>query len=506
MKYVIYQYISDDVTKYCKNQIDSLLNIDEKLWILDKRMVSLFTGHPSVLLWMTILLNLVKNCEVFCNMLLFSTDERADNLGTTFYLLFLATEPANTQQVQILLTTPMSTPVDVNITAPPSLFRSVQVKKGQVETVHLPASLRSNEPGRANKTVHVSANGKVSVSALNRGSCGNYLPVPLEMLGDTYYVMTWASSSGFALISILPVQEDTIVSVTVGGVEGVNVKYEGTVYRKGETLQVTLAQYESITLQSSADLTGTYVVGSKPLAVFAGNTEITIGSGNLKDQLVSQFTPVNTWGYHFALAPFPGSTSGYYIKYLAKDANTVVTIVTSSGRNSKTLNKGEYFVMDVVSSELAWIQSTNQILVVQYAKSQTGPSDLTAPASLLIPPVEQYTSDYIFTVFNATSIYVMIVIEKIHLNGLVLDGLPVNASAGWQDIADSEPLMSSRYVRVLDGAHRLRHRISNTTFGAYVYGFTPGDCAYAVPAGMNLLTINKVCFCTDIFSKLYLHP
>ena len=171
------------------------------------------------------------------------------------------------------------------------------------------------------------------------------------------------------------------------------------------------------------------------------------------------------------------------------------------GSRSFTLNKGEYFVMDVTSSELAWIQSTNQILVVQYAKSQTNPSDLSAPAALLIPPVEQYTSDYLFTVPAAESIYVMIIIEKTQLMGLLLDGLPVNASAGWEDIAESKPLMASRYVSILEGAHRLRHRVTNITFGAYVYGFTPGDCAYANPAGMTLLTINKVCVGICIFGN-----
>ena len=363
----------------------------------------------------------------------------------------------------------------------------------------LPASIRSSEPGRANKTVRISASDEVSVSALNRGSCANFLVLPLKMLGDTYYVMTWMPTSGFGIMSVLAVEEDTVVDVTVGGPDGVTVEYEGTVYDKGDVLSVTLTQYESLVLQSTSDLTGTFVVASKPVALYAGNTETTIGSGTLPDQLVSQFTPVNTWGYRFALVPFPSTTSGYYVKCLAQDSGTIVTIITSSGgEESWTLSKGEYFVKDVVSSETAWIQSNSQILVVQYAKSQTSPTDLTAPASLIIPPVIQYVSDYIFTVLAATSIYVMIVIEKVHLNGIYLDGLPVNASSGWRDIEGSEPLMSSRYVSIVEGAHRLRHRLSNETFGAYIYGFTPGDCAYANPAGMSLLKVNKVCFCTHL--------
>jgi len=77
------------------------------------------------------------------------------------------------------------------------------------------------------------ANGEVSVSALNRGSCGNYLVLPLKMLGDTYYVMTWKPVSGFALISVLAVEENTTVRVTIGGATGATVEYEGTIYKKG---------------------------------------------------------------------------------------------------------------------------------------------------------------------------------------------------------------------------------------------------------------------------------
>ena len=425
------------------------------------------------------------------------TVERGDNLGTVFYLLFLATQPDNTEDVQISLTTPSTSWVTVNITAP-SFLTAVRVKKGEALIVSLPASVRSSEPGRANKTVRISASDEVSVSALNRGSCANFLVLPLKMLGDTYYVMTWMATSGLAQVSVLAVEDDTVVHVTVSGPDVVTVEYEGTVYDKGDVLTVTLTQYESLILQSAEDLTGTFVVASKPVALYAGNTETTIGGGSLKDQLVSQFTPVNTWGYRFALVPFPATTSGYYVKCLAQDSGTVVTIITGGAENSWTLSKGEFFVKDVVSSETAWIESNNQILVVQYSKSQTSPTDLSAPASLLIPPVVQYMSDYIFTVPAATSIYALIVIEKIHLNGIYLDGLPVNASSGWRDIEGSSPLMSTRHIAIVEGAHRLRHRVSNQTFGAYIYGFTPSDCAYANPAGMSLLKVNKVGFCIDL--------
>ena len=163
------------------------------------------------------------------------TAEQADNLGRTFYFLFLPTDPANTQGVEILLTTPTSTPVHVNVTAP-SFSRSLTVKKGYAEIVSLPASLRSTQPGRSNKTVRVMANGEVSVSALNRGSCGNQLVLPLKMLGDTYSVMTWKPVSGFAQISVLAVEENTTVHVTVGGDAGATIEYEGTVYKKGTSL------------------------------------------------------------------------------------------------------------------------------------------------------------------------------------------------------------------------------------------------------------------------------
>ena len=339
--------------------------------------------------------------------------------------------------------------------------------------------------GRGINSILLRSDADIAVNTINRGSCGSQLALPVSALGSEYYAMTWSPTNGTAWVTALAVADDTDVTVVVGGALDVTVVYEGRGYTYGERFTFQLSKFESVVLESSQDLSGTKITSSKPIVVSSGNTGTTIGSGGLSDQLVSQMTPVNTWGRTFALASLPGSLTGYFVKILASTSGTTVHV---RGHPDVTLDAGKFRTVDVASNEPTWISSTSPVLVVQFAKSQTTSTDLGAPASMIIPPVSQYLNDYFFSVPQLSSTAkrnVLIVAETSKRDGLLLQGAPLSSSVQWEDIAESSPAMSTAAVPLTELSYSLRDR-SDVVFGAYVYGADSGNCAYAFPAGMNL--------------------
>ena len=329
------------------------------------------------------------------------------------------------------------------------------------------------------------ADADIAVNTINRGSCGSQLALPVSGLGSEYYAMTWSPTNGTARVTALGTDNDTDVTVVISGTPDVTVVYEGRSYTHGESFAFQLSKFESVGLESHQDLSGTKITSSKPIVVSSGNTGTTIGSGALSDQLVSQMTPVNTWGRTFALASLPGSVTGYFVKILASTPGTVLHV---HGHHDMTLDAGKFHIFDIASNGPTWISSTSPVLVVQFAKSETTSDDLGAPSSMIIPPVSQYLNDYFFSVPQLSStakLNVLIVAETSKRDGLLLRGTPLNSDVQWEDIAESSPALSTAAVALNELSYSLRDR-SDVVFGAYVYGADSGNCAYAFPAGMNL--------------------
>ena len=192
---------------------------------------------------------------------------------------------------------------------------------------------------------------------------------------------------------------------------------------------------------------------------------------------------------------FTESTSAPQV--LARDADTEVTVTGPRGSSTELLAAaGDFFLHRVTSSETAWLSATRQVLAVQFAVSQTTPDDGSAPAALLLPPSEQWQNDYAFTTATASAVYVTAVVAETHSGGVTLDGVPLGAGADWQPVNGADGALVYAHVVVTPSvAHRLRHPDAGVLLAAYLYGFTPGDCAFARPAGMMLQDIDRVSQC-----------
>ena len=198
--------------------------------------------------------------------------------------------------------------------------------------------------------------------------------------------------------------------------------------------------------------------------------------------------PTDRWGKRFVTAPIPGRTVGDVFRIVAKSDNTVVTI---PGKGQITLSKGEVYTFDLPSDSYNSITSTEPIMLAQFVKTQRSGSEPADPSMMIIPPYEQFGSDYTFATpeyshpeYGPTFRYqneFMIVAKKSETAGLLLDGKPFPTTT-WHDIPGTDLVGS--YVTLPHGVHTVRHLNPLSTFGGYLYGHAYHE-SYGFPTGMR---------------------
>lgn len=77
------------------------------------------------------------------------------------------------------------------------------------------------------------------------------------------------------------------------------VTFQGTVHPAGGVISVTLQPSEVVQLQSTADLSGSRVTASGPVAVFVGHS-CAYKHTNC-NRVVEQLLPTSAWGTHYVV-------------------------------------------------------------------------------------------------------------------------------------------------------------------------------------------------------------
>ncbi|HZV13576.1 MAG TPA: choice-of-anchor D domain-containing protein, partial [Candidatus Kapabacteria bacterium] len=158
-----------------------------------------------------------------------------------------------------------------------------------------------------------------------------------------------------------------------------------------------------------------------------------------------------------------------------------------------TINAGQFY--EFHTSDPSQVQTNNPVVLAQYSQSETdnhgnysGLINITNPwdpTMMVIPPTQQFMTDYIFA--NAqdvafTANFVNVVIPDSAVNTLLLDGSAVTTLF--------VPIAASGYsyaqIPVSQGSH---HITAASPFGIYIYGCGPAD-AYANTGGALFKFLN----------------
>ena len=195
----------------------------------------------------------------------------------------------------VLITTSSFDPVNVHVSVTGTVgFEDLTttVTRTQHAQIDFPPSIRLTGTGKRNATVKVTSSGVTSVHCIDNEYNGGdgFFVLPVTQLGKQYYVVsyisrydTFGSVNYPSFICISALDQETSVQITKN---------------EGQTLQLTLAPYESYRLDSDGeggDLTGTFIEASNPIFVISGAYTFVPAGTCCWDGLIGPMFPIRSW-------------------------------------------------------------------------------------------------------------------------------------------------------------------------------------------------------------------
>lgn len=413
-----------------------------------------------------------------------------DNKGRDFIFGFMDNMPGAV--LEVFITTDHNYEVTVNITTPllnPSYLKTLTVKNKHVSKLSFNFFIQGVGTELSNKGIHVQSDYEIAIYAVNKasGSTDAFIVFPVDVLGNQYYLITWDQNAQFMIIAT---DDNTVVTITPGR-GGASIIFNSQVYKPGISLIITLNKYQTFHAFGGemSDYSGTHIKSSKPIAVLSGNKCSQVGPG-FCDHLASQMTPVDTFGNMFVTINMPSCNRPVNFKLVASENNTQVNI---SGRSPINLaNSGDVYAFSTSSLAQTVVSTDNPTVLAFFAE---GGCDLRIgdPAMILLPPIQQFASDYTFATvdflskpFNSS---LTIVISDQEISGLFLDGHNVS-SADWRPVIGSKTLRITN-IMIKDGSHTIYHINPTVIFLAVSTGVAEVN-SYGYVAGQRLSSINSV--------------
>ena len=248
--------------------------------------------------------------------------------------------------------------------------------------VMLPACLTSMGSGIITPFgIHISAQDSIRAEAVfyQKIASESTVLLPSWMLSGRIHAMTFTGSGAnqVAVLVVVATEDSTLVEIIPAN-DLLGGNPFTTLLNRGETLQ----------LQAPGDLTGTVVQSQndKPIAVFQGNTQASIGdcweaeSHHLYEQALPD--PPDFAGRHYYFVPFKGQRKNY-VKIMALEDGARFT--RNCDTSGVTLNRGES-VLEILDSATI-ISANRKIAVTHFNSSQKcNPTAEGSPAMLQLPP------------------------------------------------------------------------------------------------------------------------
>lgn len=411
-------------------------------------------------------------CLVLLTFLCCITQAKAqgkDSQGKDFWLMY-NTNYDGSSTLKVFITSSVNTQGTVSIPGL-SFSQPFSVTANTVTAVDLPNDLVIHTSDVIDdKGIHVTAQDEVTVYGLNYipFTTDAYLGLPTDALGTEYLVLSYSGTTEFGIVAS---EDNTTVTITPSVTIGSRTA--------GVPYDITLNQGQSYELRGSGDLTGSSVLSDKPIGVFGANACANIPPGyGYCDHICEMLPSVDTWGTLFGTVPLKSRVNGDTWRFLASIDNTVITI---NGVAEAPINKGQF--IEKILTDQSIIESTEPILVAQYANGSDFSGNPGDPFMMLVPPLEQFLPNYtLTTVSGYVSHYINIIARNSAVGTLTLDGTPVPAS-------EYTPLGSTGYsgaqLTVDEGSHTLS---ASAPFGAFQYGFNDDD-SYGYPGGQSFVPI-----------------
>ena len=298
----------------------------------------------------------------------------------------------------------------------------------------------------------------------------------------------------------------------------------------GGIVEATLDPFDVLNLETgdfNADFTGSLIEADQPIVVFSGSEASdapyfsTLSQRSCcADHLEEQLDPIRTAGRRFVLTPMPRRTrairnAGASIEEVAEPEYFRIVAATERGATITTnlppphdviRLEGQGSHYDLTLDTDALLESSEPIIVASIQASQDAafvPRGLPGgdPSLLILPPIEQYRSTYVFLTPDKYAFDFIVVIAPKDAR-ILLDRQELDANLceitdvegeGFEPkrvyrcqlsfpVIDTSATPSLLPGRQNDGVHRIE---SNRDVGVLVYGFD-AYVSYAYAAGTQL--------------------
>ena len=374
---------------------------------------------------------------------------------------------------------------------------SVEVNvAGNFSEIEVDKDLKVVSIDERNKGIHLITNRRdVSVVALSEEDTSADLflvlpPVYLPYQYVYYAVSVERNASQSRLHSaILIVGTENETFVTLNLTAEVNISTESDIIGSGVSVKhisVNLDEMDTLYVTSLESLTGSKVVSNKPITFISGHECGNIPTGlPFCDHMIEQIPPTATWGKEYFTVPLKSREDFDVFIILASEDDTVVTRVCSPGTTHSVFNitnAGGFVSMNISSEQYCSFTSNKPVLLVQFAVASDVDKVDADPFMMIIPPFEQYRSEYLISTFEPRhgrdlAYFVNVIVKannRSDLNLILLNGSPVNES--WSDIfcdVESSPCAYGVQldISISNTSQVLSDDGSGLSFSATVYAF-----------------------------------
>ncbi len=444
----------------------------------------------------------VNYLTIFCLAILAFVDvehtQAQSNEGHEFYFSFLEHIDQGTNSMVAIITSRSNT--QGLIEAPALGFsRTFTTIPGETTIIDLPRAAETVGSERVqNNGLRILAQDPISVYIHQYSGMRSEasLVLPVESLGDEYFVMSYDGvSGGFgggnqgvnpSEFLVLGTQEETMVSIEL------SADTEGG-RSSGQTINVMLDAGQTYQVQGRDaidDLTGSYIRSDKPVAVFSGNSWTSVpNSCTFRDNLLEQMYAVGTWGKMYVAAPSAHLSFNVY-RVIAAEDGTQIEIISNTP-NTINLNRGAFYEFQL-RGEGAYIESNRPILVAQYIPGEScNGHNIGDPSMLLLNSIEQYRDTvtlYNSSFENITQNYINAVIKTEDIDITFLDGELMRDQAIFSGTLGRNDEFTYLTANVGIGAHNLISLGCGVIASSYGYG--PIE-SYAYGGGASFARVNS---------------
>ena len=252
--------------------------------------------------------------------------------------------------------------------------------------------------GTFRNTIQVSSSAPVTAALMidQDFSQEAYNAIPDTLLGFEYRAVSSEFATQGSVLTVIGISDTTRVTITpiVGTLGGrpANVPFV-VMLNRGEVYQMLTPKFVDV------DITGSLVVGDKPIGVVGGAQCAQLpygykfGSEYTCNPMIEQFTHVDSWGREFVVAPLAGQQVAPY-RVIATCDNTAVLI---NGQEVARLNHGEFYAF--AADALLRVQTSEPSMLMQQVTNtaqRLQDVDLPSgdPSMIMVAPRNQWHTGF----------------------------------------------------------------------------------------------------------------